>query len=645
VRIKRLELTNFMAFDHVTLDELPDGIVLVSPNGGGKSAILHAIACAEYLATKPGGVSRGGGRRVVPWPEHLPAPVKLGTAAAEVSIVLEASEEETRHLAGERSTAAVGSAHYRIEDGRDIVAHGFEGCAAELLRAHSPYVGLGLVDHIRPIRFHGRQSVGDLSQQLSDQRTTSVWNAFPQGWQQQDKFSQFKSFVAAVELTDGTRRRETGEDHDSLQGLRETFSRFFPPKRLVGAEMSPGGPVDIVVAGASGRHSTDDLSDGEKELLQVLAHLYRFRELANVVLWDTPELHLNAALEARLYDALQSVAPRNQYWIATHSLEFINTVPLDQIFVIRSQGAAARVERASEPERASRVRIYRELGAQVGLQLVSTVVVFCEGKDAESDKRILERLLRDDLPNATFVASGGCNAIGSAVTRLDRLLEKATTNGDFLAVVDRDFRSEEEALKVETDSNGRLFVWRAHEIENVLLDPRVLYLTLEHHDLCGGLSTPEEVREALRESARSLQEWIAATWVQDDLTEGLVPPVRRIIRDNPRQALMDSVRAATDQVAKVPQGPALEQRVDRKVEDIERALKTTDQWLKMLPGKEILAEFLQRHTKGKLTRETYLPSATGIVKGQRLQLDEIERLKETIRKVAASARQTGDRNR
>ena len=57
--------------------------------------------------------------------------------------------------------------------------------------------------------------------------------------------------------------------------------------------------------------------------------------MENVVLWDTPELHLNASLESRLYNALEQVAPDNQYLIATHSLEFVNSVPTENDFKLK----------------------------------------------------------------------------------------------------------------------------------------------------------------------------------------------------------------------------------------------------------------------------------------------------------------------
>jgi hypothetical protein len=87
--------------------------------------------------------------------------------------------------------------------------------------------------------------------------------------------------------------------------FRKVFDHFFSPKKFVGYRRAGAiGQGQIVVESSFGSHDTDALSDGEKEVLHILAYLFRLRQLSNVVLWDTPELHLNAALESRLFDAV-----------------------------------------------------------------------------------------------------------------------------------------------------------------------------------------------------------------------------------------------------------------------------------------------------------------------------------------------------
>ncbi len=52
MRITRLELTNYKCFEHLILDDLGEQVVLVGPNGCGKSTILEAIAVLkEYVGS------------------------------------------------------------------------------------------------------------------------------------------------------------------------------------------------------------------------------------------------------------------------------------------------------------------------------------------------------------------------------------------------------------------------------------------------------------------------------------------------------------------------------------------------------------------------------------------------------------------
>ena len=81
MRIRRLELTNFRTFSHVVFEDIPDTVLLVSPNGLGKSSVLEAIAGAKDLVIPYHQdnyqFTQSWQQRSVPvWPEHLPDPMK-----------------------------------------------------------------------------------------------------------------------------------------------------------------------------------------------------------------------------------------------------------------------------------------------------------------------------------------------------------------------------------------------------------------------------------------------------------------------------------------------------------------------------------------------------------------------------------------
>jgi predicted ATPase len=633
MRIRRLELTNFRTFGHAVFEDIPDTVLLVSPNGRGKSSVLEAIAGAKDLVvpyhTDNYEFREVWQQRNVPvWPSHLPDPVKIGERRAELRIEVEATGTDCDYLRAANITNMVGSAHFVIEDGRRVTTQQCDETIKRLCQFHSLGDGVGFIDYIRSIRFYMRREIGNFSSEMADDYFRQSLGNFHRQVTDQQKYSGFKSFVVSSQLNDFSHLQTTGEQIDSLDVFRNVFDHFFSPKKFVGYRSSGAvGQGQIVVESAFGSHDTDALSDGEKEVLHILAYLFRMRGLSNVVLWDTPELHLNAALESRLFDAIRRVASSNQYWIATHSLEFINAAPLSSIFVLRQDRNSAVVERASGRERESRVRIYREMGAQIGLQLVSAVVVFVEGKDANSDKRLLDRTVAPSVPGVNFVAGGSCETILSAGTRANELLAEACTNGDFFAIVDRDYRSDEDIRELSEKYKERLFVWRVHEIENIFLQPDILFQTLTFLDHLDENATPTSLEAALKEVATNLTDWIAADWVAWDFDKAFQPPSRRISGDNPKESLKKYTASLKAKVIEATDVKNVEDRFDMRRTLIKQVIQDGS-WLIRLPGKQLLRKFLERIPT--LRPDDYLRAASSVIRERDIKVEEFVRLRDAL---------------
>jgi predicted ATPase len=630
MRIKRVELRNFRSISHLMLENLPDTIVLVSANGLGKSTILEAIAAAHdlvvpYHQDHYGFRESWQGNNTPVWPPHLRKPVRFGSAQASLSIEVQPNDREQAFLRAARIDEPVGKAHFVIEQGRYIKTASVNDAIRKLFEFHPPTLGLGFLDYIPPIRYYPNQGVGDINSAGSDQQLRQIVASFHRGWTDTSKFGTLKTFIVASIVNDTTETRETGVPVDSLATFRDTFDHFFSPKRFIGPKRNPeSGQVEILVQTPFGFHDIDYLSDGEKEVLNVLGYLYQFRDLESIFLWDTPESHLNASLESRLYYALRQLAPRNQLWLSTHSLELIGAVPPECLFVLRQTNDGVTVEQPNDSGRRARVAIYRELGASVGLQLVSSLVVFVEGKESNSDKRILDRLIGAAIPAVNFVAVGGCDGILAIGSRANKLLEEACANGDFLAIMDRDYRDDSELESLEKKYCNRVFLWRVHEIENLFLQPSIVYETLKYHDQLGNFHTPEDILNALRVAAKELREWIAADWVRWSLHQQLKRPSGQIAATSPLQSLREygaRVRKDAQQLAAVAD---LDKQYAERLAEVDRFLGS-DKWLQRLPGKQILRRFLTQYTT--LIETDYLPTAVSTLIEKKIPLPEVERLK------------------
>jgi predicted ATPase len=634
MRIRRLELTNFRTFGHAVFENIPDTVLLVSPNGRGKSSVLEAIAGAKdlvipYHRDDYQFKETWQQKHVSIWPEHLPDPIKIGNRKAEIKLEVEATGTDCDYLRSVSISENIGTAHIVIEDGRHITTQQSNDAAKRLFQFHSVTDGIGFLDYLRPVRFYGKSEIGNFSETMADSHFRQNLGDFHRKATEQQKFASFKSFIVSSQLSDYSHEQSTGEKLDSLAEFRKVFDHFFSPKKFLGYR-SIGGNAQIVVDSPFGSHDTDALSDGEKEVLHILAYLFRLRRLSNVVLWDTPELHLNAALESRLFDAIRRIAPNNQYWIATHSLELINAVPLESVFVIRQSGNAATVERATGEERKTRISIYRDMGAQVGLQLVSAVVVFVEGKDANSDKQLLDRLVAPFVPGVNFVAGGSCEDIFAAGTRANNLLEEACSNGDFFAVVDRDYRSDAEVSELVKRYRGRLYVWDSHEIQNIFLDPDVVRQTLVFLGHLAEGETVESVRAELKQVATELMDWIAADWVAWEFDKSFRSPSRRIGGEDPKGSLDKYAASLKEKIEQATDVANLGARYEEKKIQIQ-SLLDQDQWLRRLPGKQILGRYLQRYST--LKAENFMMAAASLVREREIELPEIVRLRMTLQQI------------
>jgi hypothetical protein len=103
---------------------------------------------------------------------------------------------------------------------------------------------------------------------------------------------------------------------------------------------SKDNTVDFRVTPANGGESFtfDGLSSGQKEIISTLFLIWHHtRSNPSVVLIDEPELHLNAQWHRRFVKSLTSLAPQNQYIMATHSEDIMDSVDRDRRILLRNK--------------------------------------------------------------------------------------------------------------------------------------------------------------------------------------------------------------------------------------------------------------------------------------------------------------------
>jgi hypothetical protein len=328
------------------------------------------------------------------------------------------------------------------------------------------------------------------------------------------KFNEVKQYLIALEVQDWERYyHDQGGRQDSSKEIKELFEVFFSPKKLIGARPvdTPQGPrLKLLVETPAGEHDIDNLSSGEKEILMVFATLHRLRLRNSVLLYDEPDLHLNAALERKLVPELLKLGEGNQIWVSTHSVEMIDLTPLDSLFLMSHYSGENQVTRATCAQ--DKIGLFQFLGASTGLQLISERVVFIEGEDSSADKQILEEIFADHRHQVSFVPAGAAATLEWVGKRGLQVLQEASRHGEFFLVRDRDFLGDDEVQAQRQALGGRLWVWKRYHIENYLLDSVAVHRALTRAGIAK-YATPDNVETALKRLADSLRDEALARYV------------------------------------------------------------------------------------------------------------------------------------
>ena len=133
---------------------------------------------------------------------------------------------------------------------------------------------------------------------------------------------------------------EDQEPDHTIEQLNALMARY--ARGTIGKlRPSPDNTFDFRVQPLRGGESFtfDGLSSGQKEIISTLFLVWdHTKNNPSVVFIDEPELHLNAQWHRTFVNHLVDLAPKNQYIIATHSEEIMDSVAEDRrILLVEEQ--------------------------------------------------------------------------------------------------------------------------------------------------------------------------------------------------------------------------------------------------------------------------------------------------------------------
>ena len=220
------------------------------------------------------------------------------------------------------------------------------------------------------------------------------------------------------------------------------------------------------------------MGSGLQMWLQIMWFLVRSRDATTIIL-DEPDVYMHPDLQRKLIRLIKKRYP--QVIIATHSVEIIGEVEPGNIITIdkrkRQMSYANDMKAVQE--------IVDNIGAINNLSLTRIgnmrKCVFVEGEDLKILAKFADIVYpnyTESLNNLPSISLGGFNNLNEAFGASKLFYEETNDSIKCMAILDRDYFPEEMLTrKAEAAKNNKLnlHIWKRKEIENYLLEPRVLY--------------------------------------------------------------------------------------------------------------------------------------------------------------------------
>ena len=662
MRITQLEIHNFRAIDHVSIESESTMVVIAGPNGCGKSCVLDAIRLAKSAY---GGYDKNEFRH---WlgefqidsnsPADMRKVLRDKTKGAKVRVVVALHPAELEYLRSksneiaERTAVSILLPNVSVEEWRQRVqASGqqaqqvtrqVEALSKSISRqfdqqlaasAHQGVVDIhptgsvslspslvlqavwsiyepqsvGIVDYHGPQRHFARESLGgvhlSLRTQEEGQRKSVLYNYGA-------KYANIKTQMA-TEYVIHALRQQGGNPLKGRELLSETlqelFRRFFPGKEFQGVTANDQGELEFAVTVQGGdKHDINDLSSGEKEILFGYLRLRNSAQRQSIILLDEPELHLNPKLIQGLpqfYEKYVGTELDNQIWAVTHSDAFLREA-------ISSSGTRVLHMREAAPDLVGRNQIQgisgRKEEENAILELIGDIagyrpggkIVVFEGEGSEFDKRMTAKLFPAFDRKMNFV-SGGNRA---TVRRLHEVLDAQTDRSrTTFSIVDSD-----DAAHVDANEGRGMYTWDVYHIENYLLEPGVILEVLNRTSLDGtAFENEHEVEEALKVIAVEHTEDLVEDWIRARAHRAIRNVIK--LRDGTQGTdaaakVANKVHESARRMSQLVQAELSEEQLKsiaaERRDTLSAALRDPVEWKRVFRGRDILATFAARYGKG-----------------------------------------------
>jgi len=568
MRILSFRIENFRNLRLAECTNPPDFMVICGGNGCGKSALLEALMTAKEYAGAYGNFP------------FDPRAVSADTTKATITMALSFAENERLFVKDKFGHECTETEEVIIEIDKIAGGRALKRSRAthQLLSYYSRAAGsLGFFDYIgsyRQTRKKKELKAWDASY-LSDDFAKQTLA------REEQKFQLTKEYLAGLKMGDIQETQtalEAGKAVyiDSLKEIKEFFDRFFPPMKFKNVLINKS-PFQFVISTLLGDIDIDDLSSGEKEILNIFVRFHQLKPKGAIILLDEADVHLHPDLERRYLEALRLLGQGNQLFLTTHSPEMMIAAGTDSLYTLLKEPPANggnQLVRVTQSEDLHNV--LSELMGSRGIISINQRIVFIEGEDASADRDIYEAAYPPSKYNVTFVPAGNSAMVRRIAEQVNTLLTVSIGFQQYFSIVDGDIERSES----DPTEGRRLFRLPVYHVENLLLDENeILEVTRSMMGSKCPYTTAEEVSKYLQKLV---------------LSEAHLKPYAKSLLD---ARLAKLAKDAYDAVYKQKSAPSQQPKIPEYFEIEEEAKKILESsfvdgsWRSKCKGRDLLKAY------------------------------------------------------
>ena len=194
-----------------------------------------------------------------------------------------------------------------------------------------------------------------------------------------------------------------------LTKLFQLFTEIFPSIQL---QLNSTNKALTCTKNGSANYSTTQLSDGEKQVLSILADIAILAESNSLIIVDEPELNLNPSLACRLWDTIENDLQGCIFIYGTHNVGFSMRTNVNRVFVLSNVN-----ENISEIKNISEIQNndLRSLLGNIPAILSTSNALITEGQNNSFDSIFYRWLTGTE--NIEIVPMGGCGDVQAVANR------------------------------------------------------------------------------------------------------------------------------------------------------------------------------------------------------------------------------------